>query len=134
MRTCDANFVPTSILNVTFDCLDSELVSKFWSEITGWPRNQDGTPGNPYWVVGGVEGLSFRLVFVTVPEAKQTKSRLHLDLLPRGVTQAAELTRLESLGAHVVDDRRRLDPGGWVVMQDPEGNEFCLEVGDETGA
>ena len=123
--------MPTSILNVTFDCrLDSELIARFWSEVTEWPCEKEEMPGNPYWVVESDEELRIRLVFVTVPEMKEMKSRLHLDLLPLGVTQAAELVRFESLGAHIVDDRRHLEPGGWVVMKDPEGNEFCLEGGD----
>jgi hypothetical protein len=87
-------------------------------------------PGNPYWVVGDAEGLSLRLVFVNVPEAKALKNRLHLDLVPLSTPQAEELARFESLGARIVDDRRHLEPGGWVVMEDPEGNEFCLEGGN----
>jgi predicted enzyme related to lactoylglutathione lyase len=68
-------------------------------------------------------------VFVNVPEPKTVKNRVHLDLLPDG-SQAEELARLESLGAAVIDDRRRVTPGGWVVMADPEGNEFDLEGGE----
>lgn len=68
-----------------------------------------------------------RLVFVTVPEEKSIKNRVHLDLLPNDSSQGDEVARLLDLGAHIVDDRRRSDPGGWVVMADPEGNEFCVE-------
>jgi hypothetical protein len=68
------------------------------------------------------------LVFVEVPEGKTLKNRVHLDLLPADVSQAEEVPRLQSLGARVVDDRRERDPGGWVVMTDPQGNEFCVEV------
>ena len=46
---------------------------------------------------------------------------------PRTEPRAAELDRLLTLGASVVDDRRQIDGGGWVVLADPEGNEFCLE-------
>ena len=42
-------------------------------------------------------------------------------------SQAEELARLEALGARVIDDRRHISPGGWVVLVDPEGNEFDLE-------
>ena len=94
---------------MTFDCLDSELIARFWSEVTGWPCEKEEMPGNPYWVVESAEKLRIRLVFVAVPEVKEMKSRLHLDLLPLGVTQAAELVRFESLGAHIVDGRRHLD-------------------------
>jgi hypothetical protein len=64
------------------------------------------------------------LVFVTVPETKTLKNRLHIDLAPATDDQEAEVRRLESLGA------RRMDIGQgdarWVVLADPEGNEFCV--------
>ncbi len=67
------------------------------------------------------DGVAPDLLFLLVPEAKATKNRLHLDLRP--LDQAAEVARLEGLGA------RRIDIGqgtSWVVMADPEGNEFCV--------
>ncbi len=66
-------------------------------------------------------------MFVAVPERKARKNRVHLDVLPVDRDQSNELKRLLGLGATVVDDRRDLEPGGWVVLADPEGNEFCLE-------
>jgi predicted enzyme related to lactoylglutathione lyase len=66
----------------------------------------------------------------SLPEPKTVKNRVHLDLVPGGVSQAEELARIELLGARVIDDRRQAAPGGWVVMADPEGNEFDLEGGD----
>ena len=64
------------------------------------------------------------LLFVPVPEAKSGKNRLHLDLTPIDSSQADEVARLEALGA------RRVDIGQgqtkWVVLADPEGNEFCV--------
>jgi len=105
-------------------------MARFWSDVTGWPVKMVEEPDNPYWVVEAVDDVCTRLVFVTVREVKHVKNRLHLDLLPRDITQEAELGRLQSLGARVVDDRRSLDPGGWIVMADLEGNEFCLESND----
>ena len=67
------------------------------------------------------------MVFVSVPESKVLKNRVHLDLMPEDGDQDEELKRLLSLGATIVDDRRTMSPGGWVVLADPEGNEFCLE-------
>ena len=53
---------------------------------------------------------------------------MHLDLLPKdSASQEEEVARLASLGARMVDDRRDSTPGGWIVMADPEGNEFCIE-------
>jgi len=64
------------------------------------------------------------IVFVPVPERKSVKNRVHIDVNPIDRTQAEEVERLEALGA------RRVDVGqgdvGWVVMADPEGNEFCV--------
>jgi predicted enzyme related to lactoylglutathione lyase len=121
--------VSVAILNVTFDCIDAELLARFWSNATGWPSSKEEMPGNPYWVVGMANGEPPRLVFVEVPEIKAIKNRVHLDLVPSGASQTEEVSRFQSFGASVVDDRRRVDPGGWVVMSDPEGNEFCIEGG-----
>jgi catechol 2,3-dioxygenase-like lactoylglutathione lyase family enzyme len=64
------------------------------------------------------------LVFVTVPEDKTVKNRLHLDLRPVDGSHEAELERLLALGARHADVGQGADP--WVVLADPEGNEFCL--------
>jgi len=67
-----------------------------------------------------------RLYFVKVPESKTTKNRLHLDLMPSDRTQDEEITRLTRLGARIISDRR--PELGWVILADPEGNEFCVEI------
>ena len=60
-----------------------------------------------------------------MPEPKTAKNRIHLDLIPPGDGQRAELARLTGLGASVLGDQ---PPGvSWIVMADPGGNEFCLE-------
>ena len=64
------------------------------------------------------------LLFLRVPEGKTVKNRLHLDLRPAG-DQEAEVTRLESLGAHRVNIGQT-DAVPWIVMADPDGNEFCV--------
>ncbi|MFE7562957.1 VOC family protein [Kitasatospora sp. NPDC057500] len=70
-------------------------------------------------------GLGRRILFHRVPEPKQGKNRLHLDLHPGPDARAATVTRLEALGATTL--REVAEPGGsWTVMQDPEGNEFCV--------
>jgi predicted enzyme related to lactoylglutathione lyase len=115
------------MFNVTFDCIDARVVAEFWSAVTGFPLERVDMPGNPFWIASAPGGGLPRLVFVSVPEQKAIKNRVHLDLMPDRYDQAGELERLTALGARVIDDRRELDPGGWVVMADPEGNEFCLE-------
>jgi hypothetical protein len=67
-----------------------------------------------------------RPLFIDVPDSKQVKNRMHLDLRPVEGTRDVELIRLTDLGATVVDDRRSADGTGWVVLADPECNEFCV--------
>jgi Glyoxalase-like domain len=86
-------------------------------------------PGNPFWLVAGPEHDGVHLVFVEVPEAKTVKNRVHLDLVPEEGSQDDEVVRFEALGARILDDRRSATPGGWVIMADPEDNEFCVEQG-----
>lgn len=116
----------SSILNVTFDCADGGRLARFWSAVTGWEWSKEEMPGNPFWVVGDPGGVAARLVFVVVPEPKSAKNRVHIDLLPSEGLDG-EVDRVVALGATIVDDRRGVSPGGWVVMADPEENEFCLE-------
>jgi len=117
----------SAILNVTFDCHDPKAIASFWSAVTGYAVEEVASPGNTYWVASPPDQRRPRLVFVAVPERKARKNRVHLDVLPVDRDQSNELKRLLRLGATVVDDRRDLEPGGWVVLADPEGNEFCLE-------
>ncbi|MFD5711741.1 VOC family protein [Streptomyces pharetrae] len=82
-------------------------------------------PGDPYDVDTGT-GLGRRLLFQRVPEPKTVKNRLHLDLHPGEGRRDAEVERLRTLGASVL--REVAEQGGsWVVMADPEGNEFCVQ-------
>ena len=70
------------------------------------------------------------LVFVHVPERKSVKNRIHFELRPSiDSTRDAELQRALTLGASIVGDHREPSGRGWVVMADPEGNEFCVERG-----
>ena len=81
-------------------------------------------PDDPYDGESGT-GRGRRLLFQRVPEEKTVKNRLHLDLHPGAGRREEELVRLEGLGARVL--RRVEEPsGGWILMADPEGNEFCL--------
>ncbi|MGV4983059.1 VOC family protein [Streptomyces sp. NPDC001709] len=82
-------------------------------------------PDDPYDPETGT-GLGRRLLFQRVPEPKTVKNRLHLDLHPGPERRAAEAARLEALGARVVREVKERG-GEWLVMTDPEGNEFCLQ-------
>ncbi|MCP2032229.1 catechol 2,3-dioxygenase-like lactoylglutathione lyase family enzyme [Okibacterium sp. HSC-33S16] len=115
------------ISHTTFDCRDAYTLSVFWSKVLGFAPDADNPdgPGDEECMIFSADGTQ-RLLFVEVPEAKQVKNRLHLDLVPDEGTRDQELKRLLELGARAIDDRRMLDGSGWVVLADPEGNEFCI--------
>jgi predicted enzyme related to lactoylglutathione lyase len=108
--------------NITVDCGDPERAARFWAAVTGWPASREWE--DEYAVSPG-DGHRPKLYFVPVPEPKTVKNRVHLDIVPDDRSQDEELTRLLGLGATVVSDQR--PDVGWVIMADPEGNEFCLE-------
>ncbi|MES5824494.1 VOC family protein [Streptomyces sp. RG80] len=82
-------------------------------------------PDDPYDKDSGT-GLGRRLLFQRVPEEKSVKNRLHLDLHPGAGRRTAEVERLTGLGASVLREVKEAG-GEWVVMADPEGNEFCVQ-------
>jgi predicted enzyme related to lactoylglutathione lyase len=109
---------------IVTDCADPHRVATFWSQVLNWPLVDD--PKGYSWVSSTGEPWAPPpvLVFVPVPEVKAVKNRVHIDVNPAGVDQAEELERLLSLGATRVDIGQGDVP--WVVLADPEGNEFCL--------
>ena len=115
------------IWQTTFDSLDAYAMSVFWGKVLGFTEDPDdpNEPGDKECMIGSVDG-SQHLLFIEVADVKQVKNRLHLDLQPAHDTRDQELQRLLGIGARSVDDRRRPDGSGWVVLADPEGNEFCI--------
>ena len=107
------------------DARDPSALATFWENALGWRRTyerEDEVVLEP--PAGSPEdGVVPDLLFGTVPEGKTIKNRLHLDLRP--VDQAAEVARLEALGASRVDVGQGPDVT-WIVLADPEGNEFCV--------
>ena len=115
-----------SLVVVVVDCRDPRRQAEFWGEALGYQvsrRNPDE------FQVSDPAGAGGSLYFMKVPEPKAGKNRLHLDLVTPG-RMAAEVARLAAAGAEVVEVRHdppSLDnPDTWTVMQDPEGNEFCV--------
>ena len=134
---------------LNFDCAVPKIQAQFWAEALGFEfkgeikleaqislggevvnATEEGAS-----VKTGIEGLP-RIVFVKVPEGKVVKNRVHLDINAESVEEMrAEVARLVSLGASMVQERSRSVEGRktrqqdvWTVMQDPEGNEFCVGV------
>lgn len=114
----------STLWNITLDCTDAARVATFWSQVTGWPVTPAEAGEYAVRPPGGGRPV---LYFTTVPEPRRGKNRMHLDVMPADRDQDAELARLVSLGASVLSDQR--PEYGWVVMADPEGNEFDLEPG-----
>ena len=115
------------IATTTVDSRNAFAQSLFWSAVLGFAENPDdpNKPEHEECLIQSPDG-SQRILFIDVPEAKQVKNRIHFDLEPADTTRDAELQRLVDLGASQVDDRRLADGRGWVVLGDPEGNEFCI--------
>jgi catechol 2,3-dioxygenase-like lactoylglutathione lyase family enzyme len=116
------------IAHTSVDCSDAYRLSEWWKEVLNYADLEDdpNEPGHEECLIRSPE-TGHRLLFIEVPDVKQGKNRLHFDLRPGpGGTRESELDRLLGLGATVVDDRRLEDGRGWVVLADPEGNEFCI--------
>lgn len=115
------------ISHTSFDAKDAYSQSVFWGQVLGFAGEPDqpDAPGDEECLILSPDG-SQRLLFIEVPESKRIKNRLHLDLVPAAGARDEELVRLLELGARTVSDLREPDGSGWVVLADPEGNEFCI--------
>jgi len=105
---------------LAIDCADPAVLARFWTEALGY-RVEDGDDPDEIPIVPR-DGTGTRILFLRVPEGKTIKNRLHLDLRPDD--QAADVGRLLALGARKVDIGQGTTT--WVVLADPEGNEFCI--------
>ncbi len=103
------------------DCADPERLARFWAEVLGTEVEEVDQESAELKSRPG-EGPG--IYFAKVPEGKTVKNRLHMDLSPVGCEQGEEVARVMALGATRVD----IGQGdvSWVVLADPEGNEFCL--------
>lgn len=115
--------VTSHVLNISVDCADPYRLAGFWSQVLDLPVGADDKPDDDEVGIG--LGGEQELLFLRVPEPKTVKNRMHLCLRP-STRRDDEVERLLVLGGTIVDDRRQGDGTGWVVMADPEGNEFCV--------
>ena len=134
-------------IQIDIDCVDPERLAVFWAEVLDYrvvePRNHESwqayseaeakEPGERWCAVFDPAGVGPRVLFHRVPEAKSVKNRLHLDVFvsPRDVDPEhrwaavdAEVDRLVAMGGSSIN--RSPDDEYFVVMSDPEGNEFCV--------
>lgn len=117
-----------SVRSITIDCADPYRLALWWCAALGVPPSPDDHPGDPEALCDLGRGQP-RLLFERVAEPKSVKNRVHLDL-QAGQHREAEVSRLVGLGASFLADHRRPDGTGWVVLADPDGNEFCVERGE----
>ena len=128
-------------IQITFDCADPSALAEFWARALGYIE-QPPPAGCATWTehfaandlpvpeegaisaIVDPDGIGPRLLFMKVPEGKLAKNRVHLDI-PAGEGRSAEARRLVALGGTLVRNVKA-DAGGWIVMLDPEDNEFCL--------
>jgi catechol 2,3-dioxygenase-like lactoylglutathione lyase family enzyme len=127
------------LTEVIVDCHDLDLLADFWCAVLGYERRHRGdnwlaigAPGpeesDESWRAGARAPI---VAFVEVPEDRVTKNRVHVDVTPLDTTRDDEVERLLALGATHCDLGQQDRP--WVVMADPEGNEFCVmpAIGEE---
>jgi hypothetical protein len=107
---------------LTIDSTDPATLARWWSEVLGYNVTDDADDAVE---IAGPQGSGPTIVFARVPEKKMIKNRLHIDLSPTDRNQGEELERLLGLGARRADVGQG-DDVTWVVLTDPEGNEFCL--------
>ncbi|MFC4005108.1 VOC family protein [Prauserella oleivorans] len=141
-------------VQITFDCADPAALSAFWAEALGYELQAPPT-GFESWeqaleamnvpperrndasAIVDPDGAGPRVFFQRVPEGKQIKNRVHLDVraapgLEGDERMAALEKEAERLVSHGATRLERFEPApplgaGWIVLADPEGNEFCLD-------
>ena len=110
------------IAAIAIDAVRPRVIADFWCGVLGWQvvDESDGVIS-----IAAPDGSWPTIDVAPVPETKSVKNRLHLDLRADVSTTADELERLLGLGARLTDVGQGPD-ATWVVLADPEGNEFCL--------
>ncbi len=123
------------LYSVVVDCHDHRAQAAWWAKALGWrvffEDDQEAVVLPPHFFREGYftevppHERGVGMVFVPVPEGKTVKNRIHVDLAPeQDDDHEAEVQRVLDLGARRVDVGQRDVP--WVVLADPEGNEFCI--------
>jgi len=121
--------VTAYVSHTSVDCANAYQLSEWWKQVLGYVDEADdpNEPGHDECLILRPDG-GHRILFIEVPEPKRGKNRIHFDLRPSDGTQAEEVDRLLAAGStEIADLRGKYGPGtGWVVLADPEGNEFCV--------
>lgn len=124
------------ISHTSIDCANAYDLSQWWKRALGYidDPEEPPAPGEQECMIISPE-TGHRVLFLEVPERKEIKNRMHFDLRPKERTRDEEVAHFKDLGARELQDFRNADGTGWVVLADPEGNEFCILRSDaERGA
>lgn len=110
------------IITTVFDCQDAESLAGFWCAVLDYQIVRRWRDAHGVEYIEASRDGEHLLLFQPVPDQKTGKNRLHLDIRAHGA-QYDEVARLVALGARQIADE---PDQHWVVLQDPEGNEFCV--------
>ena len=113
---------------ITIDCHNPSALAQFWAQALNWKFDETATENEAY-IEKNLDPANSDdypdLLFIKTPDKKSSKNRMHLDLRPDN--QSEEVERLEKLGAKRIEIGQSDDLATtWIVMADPEGNEFCV--------
>jgi Glyoxalase-like domain len=110
---------------LVIDCQDPRKLGDFWAKVLHYREVEAKFEGEHHYVeLQGPPGAGPMLLLLRTPDTKTTKNRVHIDVNATDRDQAAEVERIEALGAKRVDIGQGEQT--WVVLADPEGNEFCV--------
>jgi hypothetical protein len=115
------------ISHTSVDAIDAYAQSVWWSKVLDFSEDPDdpNEPGHEMCLIMSRDRNQV-VLFITVPDDKKLKNRLHFDLRPVDRDRDEEVERLVAMGATQAADFRRDNGRGWITLTDPEGNEFCV--------
>ena len=117
------------ISHTTIDCHDAYALSEWWRSALDYAMDSEdpNLPGHDECAIHD-PATGHMLLFLEVPDEELPAKRIHFDVRPRESTQDEEIARLIAHGATpIADHRGQYGPGtGWLIMADPEGNQFCV--------
>ena len=117
------------VSHTSIDCHDAYALSEWWRTVLDYTTDPEdpNLPGHEECAISDPE-TGHTLLFLEVPDAELPAKRIHFDVRPRERTQEEEISWLREQGAvPVADHRGQYGPGtGWLIMADPEGNQFCV--------
>jgi catechol 2,3-dioxygenase-like lactoylglutathione lyase family enzyme len=119
------------VSHTTINCTDAYEASEWWKRVLDYTDipGDPNEPGHDHCMIVDPR-TGHRLLFIEVDELQDPVGRIHLDLAPTDRTRDEEIERVLGLGAREVADRRRPDGSGWMVLEDPNGNRFCIVRSD----